>query len=228
MQISVESTIRTVLPKLNQFSSRQAPFTIAKALTSTAKAVQDELTKQLPNAFDRPNAFTRRAFAYTPARKDGLTAWVFAKDKQAKYLKFGVQGGGRRVKAFERRTGADTNADEIAGTQKLVPTRNVKLDQYGGVSLATIKRITQQKNSTGKYGRYFIGQPKGGGKNAGLSPGIYERYGNNKRIRALMVFVEPKAYRKRLDMQGIGGRVVRATFEDELRRAWAYALRTAR
>lgn len=224
MQISVESTIRSVLPKLEQFSSRQAPFTIAKALTSTAKAVQTELTKQLPMAFDRPNAFTRRAFAYTPARKENLTAWVFAKDKQAKYLKFGVQGGGRRVKAFERRTGADTNADEIAGTQKLVPTRNVKLDQYGGVSLATIKRMTQQKNSTGKYGRYFVGKPKGGA----LPPGIYERYAGNKKLRALMLFAEPKAYRKRLDMQGIGGRVVRSTFEDELRRAWAYALRTAR
>lgn len=224
MQITVTSTIAQVMPKLAQFTSRQAPFTIAKALTSTAKLVQAELTQQLPTAFDRPNAFTRRAFAVQAARKDGLQAIVFAKDQQARYLRFGVQGGGRRVKGFERRTAAGTQGDEQAGTQKLVPTRNVKLDQFGGVSLAAIKRMTQQTNSTGKYGRYFIGTPKGSNRPAG----IYERHGNNKRLKALMLFAEPKAYRKRLDMQGIGSRVVRARFEDELRKAWAYAMRTAR
>lgn len=224
MQISVQSTISDVMPRLAQFSSRQAPFTIAKALTSTAKLVQQELTQQLPTAFDRPNAFTRKAFAIKPARKEGLQAIVFAKDKQARYLKFGVQGGGRRVKAFELRAASGTQGDEQAGTKKLVPTRNVKLDQYGGVSLAAIKRMTQQQNSSGKYGRYFIGMPKGGNRPAG----IYERYGNNKKLKALMLFSEPKTYKRRLDMQGIGGRVVRARFEDELRKAWAYALSTAR
>lgn len=224
MQISVQSNIAQVMPKLEQFTSRQAPFTIAKALTATAKAVQAELTQQLPAAFDRPNAFTRRAFAIQAARKDGLTAWVFAKDQQARYLKFGVQGGGRRVKAFEKRVDAQTNADEQAGTGKLVPTRNVRRDSYGGVSLSTIKRITAQ----GGDGRYFIGKPKGAGQNEGRGIGIYERMQGGRRIRALMVFSEPKAYRKRLDMQGIGSRVVRARFDNELREAWAYAMRTAR
>lgn len=223
MQISVQSNIREVMPKLAQFTSRQAPFTIAKALTATAKAVQAEMTKQLPVVFDRPNAFTRRAFAIKAARKDGLTAFVFAKDQQARYLKFGVQGGGRRVKAFERRVGGDTDADEQAGSGKLVPTRNVRRDAQGGVSLATIKRITQAGN-----GRYFIGKPKGAGQNEGRGFGIYERIQGGRRIRALMVFSEPKAYTKRLDMQGIGGRVVRARFNSELREAWAYALRTAK
>lgn len=224
MQISVTSNIREVMPKLEKFTSRQAPFTIAKALTATAKAVQAELTQQLPTVFDRPNAFTRRAFTIKAARKDGLTAWVFAKDQQARYLKFGVQGGGRRVKAFERRVAGDTQADEEAGTQKLVPTRNVRRDSYGGVSLATIKRITANGNSK----RYFIGQPNGAGQNSGRGFGIYERVQGGKRIRALMVFSEPKAYRKRLDMEGIGARVVRERFDTELRQAWAYALRTAR
>lgn len=223
MQITVESNIKAIMPKLEQFSSRQAPFTIAKALTATAKLVQAEITQQLPSVFDRPNQFTRRAFAVQMARKDTLTAIVFAKDKQARYLKFGVQGGGRRIKAFERRVGADTQADEQAGTPKLVPTRNVRLDTYGGVSLSTIKRITQQGN-----GRYFVGKPRGGGQNAGRGEGIYERTNKGKTIRALMVFSEPKSYKPRLDMRGIGGRVVRERFAAELNNAWAFALRTAR
>lgn len=223
MQITVESNIKDIMPKLEQFTSRQAPFTIAKALTATAKRVQAEITNQLPTAFDRPTAFTRRAFAVQMARKDALTAIVFAKDLQARYLKFGVQGGGRRVKAFERRVDAMTNADDQAGTGKLVPTRNVRRDASGGVSLATIKRITQQGD-----GRYFIGKPKGQGTNAGRGYGIYERQAGGKRIKALMVFTEPQAYRKRLDMKGIGMRVVGQSFDAELRSAWAYAMRTAR
>lgn len=223
MQITVDSNIKDVLPQLDQFTSRQAPFAIAKALTSTAKAVQAEVTRQLPTAFDRPNAFTRRAFAIVPARKETLTATVFAKDLQARYLRFGVQGGGRRVKGFERKAGGDTQADEQAGTAKLVPTRNVRLDAQGGVSLATIKRITQKGTK-----RYFIGKPKGAGPNEGRGYGIYERVQGGKRIRALMVFAEPKAYRKRLDLVGIGSRVVRARINDELRSAWALAIRSAR
>jgi hypothetical protein len=223
MQITVESNIKAIMPKLEQFTSRQAPFTIAKALTNTAKLVQAEIKQQLPAAFDRPNAFTRQAFAVQMARKDSLTAIVFAKDRQARYLKFGVQGGGRRIKAFEKRIDATTNADTDAGTGKLVPTRNIRLDASGGVSLATIRRITQQGNR-----KYFIGKPQGEGMNTSRGYGIYERMAGGKRIKALMVFAEPQSYRKRLDMPGIGARVVRQRFDTELRNAWALAMRTAR
>ena len=226
MQLSVETNIRAIMPQLERFTSRQAPFAIAKALTATAKQVQAGVTNALPTSFDRPNAFTRRAFAIVPARKEGLQAIVFAKDQQARYLKFGVQGGGRRVKAFEKRVGGQSNGDEIAGTGKLVPTRNVKRDSSGGVSLATIKRITTLAND-GKTGRYFVGQPDGVGRSKGRGAGIYERISKG-RMRALMLFVEPKAYKTRLDMPRIGGAIVRDNFNTNLRAAWATALATAR
>lgn len=223
MQITVESNIKAIMPKLEQFTSRQAPFTIAKALTNTAMAVRKEMNTATTTAFDRPNPFTRSAFVFQKADKTNLTAFVFAKDKQARYLKFGVQGGGRRIKAFEKRIDATTNADADAGTGKLVPTRNVRRDSYGGVSLAQIKRMTQQGN-----GKFFIGKPQGAGMNAGRGYGIYERTSGGKRIKALMLFAEPQSYRKRLDMKGIGMRVVSKTFDNELRTAWAYAMKTAR
>lgn len=226
MELSVQSNIKQVMPLLERFTSKQAPFAIAMALTSTAKQVQAGVTGALPTSFDRPNAFTRRAFAIVPARKDTLQAIVFAKDKQAKYLKFGVQGGGRRVKAFEKRVGAQSNGDELAGTAKLVPTRNIKRDSSGGVSLATIKRITSLAND-GKAGRYFVGQPDGVGRSKGRGAGIYERISKG-RMRALMLFVEPKAYKTRLDMPAIGRRIVRENFDSNLRAAWARALATAR
>lgn len=214
------------MPQLDRFTSKQAPFAIAKALTATAKQVQAGVTAALPTSFDRPNAFTRRAFAIVPARKEGLQAIVFAKDKQARYLKFGVQGGGRRVKAFEKRVGGQSDGDEQAGTSKLVPTRNIKRDASGGVSLATIKRITNASNGA-KAGRYFVGKPEGSGRSKGRTAGIYERLASG-RMRALMLFVEPKAYKTRLDMPAIGRRIVRENFDANLRAAWATALATAR
>ena len=228
MQISVKSNIADVLPKLEQFTSRQAPFTIAKALTETAKHVRKAMGEATNTVFDRPTPFTRNAFAFLPARKDTLTATVFAKDKQARYLKFQVQGGGRRVKGFERRFGGEGQADEQSGLQHMVPTRNVRLNSYGGVSLATIKAMSRNLNSSGKAARYFIGKPRGAGQNAGRGYGIYARVGNNKRLEALMVFANKPQYRKRFDMTAIGGRVVNAQFESELRKAWQIAMRTAR
>lgn len=228
MQISVQSTIMQVMPKLEQFTSRQAPFTIAKALTETAKHVRKAMGEATNTVFDRPTAFTRNAFAFMPARKDKLQAVVFAKDKQARYLKFQVQGGGRRVKGFEKRFGGEGEGDEQSGMQHLVPTRRIKLNASGGVSMATIKAISANLNTSGKASRYFIGKPKGAGQNAGRGYGIYARVGNNKRLEALMVFANKPTYRKRFDMTAIGGRVVNAQFESELRKAWAFALRTAR
>jgi hypothetical protein len=226
MEISVQHNIMDVLPELDRFTSRQAPFAIAKALTTTAKQVQGQLTSALPTAFNRPTAWTRRAFAITPARKDTLTSWVFAKDSQARYLKFGVQGGRRRVKGFEKRFDGMVKGEKPDG-QALVPTRNVRLDAQGNVSLATIKRMSQT-NSTGKVGRYFVGKPKGGGRNADLPVGVYARMGNNKRLEMQFAFMREPAYRKRLDMQGIGARTVRERFAANLRDSYAAAVRTAR
>lgn len=224
MELTLTSTIARVLPQLDQFTSKQAPFAIAKALTATAQAVRAEYVKQTPVAFDRPNAFTRQAWAMQRADKQGLTAYVFAKDKQARYLKYGVQGGGRRIKGFEKRFGADEHGPADA----LVPTRNVRLDASGGVSLATIKRMQQNVNTSGTAGRYFIGKPNGAGKNAGRGWGIYARVGRNKRLQALMVFANTPRYRKRFDMTAIGGRVVNDQFVAQLQQAWAYAIRTAK
>ena len=225
MNISVESNIRQVMPQLEQFTSRQAPFTIAKALTNTAQLVRDEFKTQTPVAFDRPNAFTRNAWAMQKADKQTLTAMVFAKDQQARYLKFQVQGGQRRIKGFEKKF---DSMGKHGPDNALVPTRNIKLDSTGGVSLATIKRMSQNMNTKGTAGRYFIGKPKGAGKNAGRGWGIYARVGNNKRIEALMVFASKPQYKRRFDMSAIGGRVVDKVFVAQLQQAWAYAMRTAK
>lgn len=228
MELSVQSNIKQVMPLLERFTSKQAPFAIAMALTSTAKQVQQAMGLATNTAFDRPTSFTQKAFAYLPARKDKLQAIVFAKDKQARYLKFGVQGGGRRVKGFEKKFNSLTNADEQANASMLVPTKNIKRTAQGNVSMSTLKRITADLNTYNTAGRFFIGKPKGGGTNAGRGYGIYARTNNNNKIEALMVFANSPTYKKRFDMSAIGRKKVDEVFEANLRAAWATALATAR
>lgn len=222
MDISVESNILNILPQLDQLTSKQAPFSIAFALTKTANRVMFGLMDQIPVAFDRPNAWTKNAFAVKPARKRDLQAWVYAKDSQAKYLKFGVQGGQRRIKGFEKRFDAMLKDHNAAGGA-LVPTKNIKLDASGNVSMAAIKRMSQ----TGSGGKYFVGKPKGGGKNANLPVGVYQRMGRNKRIRLMLEFVPTPRYRKRLDMAGIANRVVQQTFSKNLEDAFTFAMQSS-
>lgn len=215
LTVNVKSDIEAVLRKLSAYDSRQMPFAIAKALTSTAKAVQKDLTAELPTAFTSPTAFTKKAFTIKAARKADLTAWVFAKDAQARYLAFGIQGGERRVKGFERRIDAMGGDPGVM----LVPTRNVKRDSSGNISLATIKRIAGQSNSK----KYFIGTPKGGDRPFG----VYERMRAGK-LRALIIEADVGNYRKRLDLVGIGQRVIRTQFVRELQAAIDYAIATAK
>lgn len=218
MELTVTSTIAQVLPQLEQFTSKQAPFAIAKALTATAQAVRAEMIKQTPVAFSEPGAFTRNAWAIQKADKQGLTAYVFAKDKQARYLKFGVQGGGRRIKGYEKKL----EALGVAPTTYLVPTRNIKLNSQGNVPLSTFKRI--ETNLMGPMAKYFVGKPE----NDRRSFGVYERQANGS-LKAL--FVERKSkpqYKTRLDMPTIGKHVVDAEFVAQLRQSWAFAMRTAK
>lgn len=217
MQINVNHTIKSVLPKLDQFTSKQAPFTIAKALTRVAMRAKDNANKSTNQFFDRPNAFTQRAFRFQSANKRTLTAMVFAQDLQARYLRFGIQGGVRRIKGFEKKFGGDTNADDRAGAA-LVPTKNIRVNASGNVPLSTLKRISSQPN------RYFIGKPKGGNR----PEGIYERHGRNQRLKALMIFKQPPRYRKRLPLEDVVAKTVQRHFGNELQVAFADAIRTAR
>lgn len=217
MEINVNSTIKTILPKLDQFSSKQAPFTIAKALTRIAMRARDNANKSTNQYFDRPNAFTQRAFRFQGANKRTLTAMVFAQQLQARYLRFGIQGGVRRIKGFEKQFGAATEADNQAGGA-LVPTKNIRLNAAGNVPLSTIKKMTSQPN------KYFIGKPKGGNR----PEGIYERHGRNQRLKALMVFKQPPRYSKRLPLEDVVAKTVERHFGGELRSAFADAIRTAK
>ena len=222
--------IKSELPKAIRWTdamTKQLPFAISQALNSTAFDTRTALNGATRQYFDRPNRFTQTAFLAGKSTKRNLEATVYANDQQgrdrARYLRFGIAGGTRPQKGFERRfLGEVVGTRTIPAGAQLVPTSLVKLDGSGGVSLATIKRI--QKGLSGNArGGFFVGTPRGGGR----PPGIYRR--SREQLFPYFIATNQRArYTPRFPMGDIGQKVVQRRFGDYLRSSLERALASAR
>lgn len=207
--------------------TKQLPFAVSQALNSTAFDARKSINSSTKQYFDRPNRFTQTAFLAGKSTKRNLEATVFANNQQgrdrARYLRFGIAGGTRPQKGFERKFLA-----EVVGTRtipsgaQLVPTSLIKRDASGNVSLATIKRI-QKGLTAGTSGGFFVGTPKGGNR----PPGIYRR--SREQLLPQFVATTDKAtYRPRFPMAQIGSKVVQRRFGLYLRSSLERAVASAR
>ncbi len=227
---SITLDIKSELPKAIRWTdtmTKQLPFAISQALNSTAFDARTALGGATRQYFDRPNRFTQSAFLYSKSSKRNLEATVYANDQQgrdrARYLRFGIAGGTRPQKGFERKfLGSIVGTRTIPATAQLQPTSLVKLDASGGVSLATIKRI--QKGLSGNArGGFFIGTPKGGDR----PPGIYRR--SREQLFPYFIATEQRArYTPRFPMAQIGQKVVQRRFGQYLRSSLERAVAGAR
>ena len=219
--------IKSELPKAIRWTdtmTKQLPFAVSQALNSTGFDIRTSLNGATRQYFDRPNAFTQRAFFVQKGTKRDLQVVVHAGKLQDRYLRFGVKGGQRPQKGFERKF-----LSELVGTRtipadtQMVPTSLVKLNAQGNVSLATIKRI--QKGLSGKArGGFFIGQPR---NNPGLPPGIYRR--SRERLFPYFIGIDSRAtYRPRFPMGDIGQKVAQRRFGTYLRSSLERAVASAR
>jgi hypothetical protein len=222
--------IQSELPKAIRWTdtmTKQLPFAISQALNSTAFDVRTALGGATRQYFDRPNRFTQTAFLYTRSTKRNLEATVYANDQQgrdrARYLRFGIAGGTRPQKGFERKFLAEvaSTARVPAGAQ-LLPTSLVKRDASGNVSLSTIKRIQKGLNGNARGG-FFIGTPRGGER----PPGIYRR--SRERLFPYFIATSQRAtYQPRFPMAEIGHKVVQRRFGVYLRSSLERAVAGAR
>jgi len=193
---------------------RQMPFAVATTLTRLARLAREAETTEIVRAFDNPVPFTRSAVGTTSASKTLLESSVFIKDRQARYLRTEVEGGQRELKTFEK----------LFGKGIALPGTGAKLNQYGNLTRATIKRIAAELNSSGKSKRYFMGKPRG----HSLPEAIYARVDGNSKIVPLLVFTTRAQYEKRLRFSEVAELTARANFEREMLQAWEQALATAR
>jgi hypothetical protein len=220
--INVKSNIREVLSFTERFS-RQYEFAVAVALTETVKAVQAAMPAELEKALDNPTRFTKSGFFVVPASKDRLTATVGAKDKQAQYLRWQVEGGTR------------------SPTRKALRLpSNVKLDQYGNVPAGLIRQLVVRaqaskratKTQSRRFGvsqelDLFYGEP-GDGRPAGIYKRVVVSAMRHQLVPIIVFPQQPARYDARFDFRGKAAAITRKTFEPTLRRAWARAKATAR
>lgn len=247
MQISVQTDIEKLLPKLAAVGSRQAPFAVAVALTKTAQIAQKSITDTMPRVFDRPTRFTLNSLYLRPATRSRLEALVKIKDEAYKgvaankWLYASVAGGARNMKRSERSLQIK---GYLKSNEQIVPGKGVQLDGHGNIRGGQMSKILgalqanadpmqnettasrKRSRSKKRKAEYFVGSP-GGGR---LPRGVYARtkFGFGSAIKPVLLFTQKGTYRKRLPFHDIITKVVARNFDQQLQVAIYNAIRTAR
>lgn len=208
--------------------AKQIPFATSVALNDVAFQARQSLNGATNQYFNSPTKFTQSAFLVQKSKKADLTAIVYANNQQgrnrARYLRYGINGGTRVAKGFERFfAGADTDGTLPPGTA-LLPTSLVKTTAQGNVSVATLKSISKGLSTTNKRGGFFVGTPRGAGNRP---PGIYRR----SREQLFPYFIKASSaprYTGRFPIQDIGSKIVQRQFNQKFIAAMERALATAK
>tara|TARA_R100000458_G_scaffold31750_1_gene29135 strand:+ start:235 stop:906 length:672 start_codon:yes stop_codon:yes gene_type:complete len=223
--MGVSLTIDQDLKGFERFTKnyrKQLPFASSVALNSTGFDIRQALNKGTLGAFDKPTTFTQKAFLTTKSKKTNLVVHVFAKDKEgsdaARYLRFGVQGGARPPKGFERYFSGLPNDGTI--DRYFMPTRQTKRDGKGNITRPTLKKLSTRVTN----GTAFIGTPR----NSTRPPGLYVREKNNKLLAKFITTSTKPTYTGRFNIEAIANKVVQRRFNQHFDKAMSKAIATAK
>jgi len=225
IQLDIKSELPTAIKWTNEHT-RQLPFSIAQAMTASAKglaAIPGSKQKSAINALagsskrflDRPKPQTSTGFFATTANKRTLQVLITPKDKpwdRNRYLSGNIFGGQRAPKPYEIAFAAKSNGQITTGT-RFVPTGAVKPDRYGNVSKANLRKILDSVGTGNRSGsNIFIGKPNGGARAAG----VYRRERSYK-LRPLFLVDNSLSYSARFPAVRVIETKVQSTFGIYLR-----------
>jgi len=227
IELTIDQKGLVALSRRSKAIAKQLPFATQIALNETAFKARTALNGSTRQYFDQPVKFTQSAFLVQKTNKRDLEAIVYANSKpksnRARYLRYGIHGGPRVAKGFERFfAGADKDGTLTPGTA-LIPTSLVKLTPSGNVSQSTLRSISKGLSTTNKRGGFFVGTPRGGNR----PPGIYRR----SREQLFPYFIAASSaprYTGRFPLQQVGSKVVQRQFNQQLAMALEKALATAK
>jgi hypothetical protein len=211
---------------------KQLPFATSVALNNVAFDARKAINAGTKGAFHVPVKFTQNAFLVQKSKKKSLAAFVYAQDKagkdRARYLRFGIAGGTRPQKGMDVYfQNAVPNDGTIPDGAYFMPTSLVKTNASGNVTQATLRRIS--KGLTGKArGGFFIGTPRGGGKNIGKPPGIYRRSREQLFPYFIATTDRPDYTAGRFNIESIGAKIIERRFGIHFDKALSKALSTAK
>jgi hypothetical protein len=214
-----------LLQRRSAVVAKQLPFATSVALNNTAFDARTALNSATRGYFNAPTKFTQTAFLVQKSKKADLTAFVYANNdsgrSRSRYLRYGIQGGQRRQKGFERFFLGAPNDGTIPPGAVFVPTSNVKLTASGNVSIPTIKSITKGLSGNPRGG-FFIGTPRGGNR----PPGIYRR--SREQLFAYFIAVPAPSYSRQFPIQDVGSKVIERKFNAYLLSALERAVASAK
>ena len=231
--MGIELTIDQDLKGFDRFLNNykdQLPFASSNAINKTAFDIRTALNKGTLGAFDRPTNFTQKAFLVTKSKKNNLVAHTFAQDQagkdRARYLRYGVKGGQRIPKGFERYFAGLPNDGTIPSNSYFIPTsfqkKGFKLfDKHGNVTRSTLKRISKGIGGNPRGG-FFIGTPA---NNPGKPPGIYRR-SREKLFPFFIASTRKPNYQSIFNIEQIAGKVVQRRFNQHFDKAMSKAIET--
>lgn len=145
------SQLARLADQMAAFSPRRMNAAIATALTRTARAARDETRELAGRVLDNPTPFTMRGFFFRGATAARLEARVWFGNEygegaaKGRYLTPQIEGGGRRLKRFERALQA---AGAMPTGYFAVPGPGAKLDGYGNISRGQLTQILSQVGTT--------------------------------------------------------------------------------
>ena len=213
LNIDLSANIKEVSKQLSIREKRQIPFATSRALNDTAFNIARKDLPKFANRIFTGGAvpFTKRGFKFIKSNKkrgsqNFLTAFVFIDKLQGAYMKFQIDGGIRKPKR----------------KAILIPTNKLRVNKYGNITRATRSRIINDKF------KYFKGVPRG--RFGELYEGIWERSGDNQKIRMVAKYKDDARYNKKFPFPTIVEKLVnnrtkgfRARFEQRLKEALASA-----
>ena len=125
------------------------------ALTRTVTTARRDAMEEIRRVFDRPTPFTVNSVRYDMSTKDNPEARVYISDDAAKglsprkYLLPEIEGGGRNMKRSER---ALVNAGLMGSGQRMMPGRDLELNQYGNIPGGKMVSILSKLSAFGQVG----------------------------------------------------------------------------
>lgn len=232
--INIQSNIREFERRISNVAYQQLPFATAQALTALAQAAADEEKRNEAKTLDRPRPFTTGAIRVRRASKSSQEAVVWMMDATARYLAPYEFGGpnvlNQASRAVLKPVAAMADLDQYGNLPRsftrtlkgrsdifvgTVQTKNGPVDGIWQRTSGEGVKVTHTRVT--KKGRVVVR------KVSGLAPGVAAR-----KLRLVVKFENPHPVRQNLDWFGVAQRTVAANFKQEMGRALARAIATAR
>lgn len=197
--MNIQSNIKQAVVKLQSITdAKQLPFAIARALTVTARDVQDEVRNNLTQRFTLRNNWVRQGIQIQRATKQNLESMVFSRDA---FMGLQEVGG----------------AKSPLGNYLAVPTSLVRRTPKDMIRKADRPKSLGNKAEVIEFmGRKWLALKRS------------RKGRNKNDLRLMYLLVPRADIEPRLKLRDDGLRVSQAVFERRLQESLELALRTAR